>query len=72
MLSPTSNPQIASENYRFLQQHVYAQSGLVVDEDKHYLFENRLTPIVRQLGLGSINHAANQYQPPGGGGHDHQ
>jgi len=53
-----SQPPIAeihSENYRFLQQHVYSQAGIVLEEDKHYLFESRLTPIVRQLGLGSIN-----------------
>jgi chemotaxis protein methyltransferase CheR len=27
----------------------------VLEEDKHYLFENSLAPIVKQLGLGSIN-----------------
>jgi chemotaxis protein methyltransferase CheR len=53
--SQTSITQIHSENYRFLQEHVYAQAGIVLEEDKHYLFESRLTPIVRQLGLGSIN-----------------
>jgi chemotaxis protein methyltransferase CheR len=47
--------EIYSENYRFLQEHVYSQAGIVLGEDKHYLFENRLEPIVRQLGLGSIN-----------------
>jgi chemotaxis protein methyltransferase CheR len=47
--------EIHSENYRFLQEHVYSQSGIVLEMDKHYLFESRLTPIVRQLGLGSIN-----------------
>lgn len=55
MLSQTSTAEIHSDNYRFLQQHVYSQSGIVLEEDKHYLFESRLTPIVRQLGLGSIN-----------------
>ena len=29
--------------------------GIVLEEDKHYLFESRLAPIVRRLGLGSIN-----------------
>ena len=47
--------EIRSENYRFLQQHVYSHSGIVLEEDKHYLFETRLTPIVRKLGLLSIN-----------------
>jgi chemotaxis protein methyltransferase CheR len=55
MHSQTSTAEIRSENYRFLQEHVYAQAGIVLEGDKHYLFESRLTPIVRQLGLGSIN-----------------
>jgi chemotaxis protein methyltransferase CheR len=55
MQSQAPTPDIHSENYRFLQQHVYSQAGIVLEEDKHYLFESRLTPIVRQLGLGSIN-----------------
>ncbi len=55
MLSQTSVMEIHSENYRFLQEHVYSQTGIVLEGDKHYLFESRLTPIVRQLGLGSIN-----------------
>jgi chemotaxis protein methyltransferase CheR len=47
--------EIDSANYRFLQEHVYSQAGIVLEEDKHYLFDSRLTPIVRELGLGSIN-----------------
>ena len=47
--------EILPENYRFLQQHVYSQAGIVLEADKHYLFESRLTPIVKHLGLGSIN-----------------
>ena len=31
------------------------RSGIVLEEDKHYLFESRLAPIVRQLGLSTIN-----------------
>ena len=55
MSIPTSPAEIHAENYRFLQQHVYSNAGIVLEEDKHYLFEARLTPIVRQLGLASIN-----------------
>ncbi|HXN46072.1 MAG TPA: protein-glutamate O-methyltransferase CheR [Bryobacteraceae bacterium] len=47
--------EIHSDNYRFLQEHVYSQTGIVLEHDKQYLFESRLAPIVRQLGLGSIN-----------------
>jgi chemotaxis protein methyltransferase CheR len=46
---------IQAENYRLLQEHVYDKAGIVLEGDKHYLFESRLTPIVRQLGLGTIN-----------------
>ncbi len=46
---------ILPENYRFLQQHVYSRVGIVLEEDKHYLFESRLAPIVKQLGLKSTN-----------------
>jgi chemotaxis protein methyltransferase CheR len=55
MQSQTSTAEIHSENYRFLQERVYSHTGIVLEENKHYLLESRLTPIVRQLGLGSIN-----------------
>jgi chemotaxis protein methyltransferase CheR len=47
--------EIKPENYKFLQAQVYSQTGIVLEQDKHYLFESRLAPIVRQLGLDSIN-----------------
>ncbi len=50
-----TSPEIAPANYRFLQDHVYSQSGIVIEKDKHYLFESRLTPIVHRLGLETIN-----------------
>lgn len=46
---------INPKNFKFLQEHVYSQAGIVLEEDKQYLFESRLAPIVRQLGLESIN-----------------
>jgi chemotaxis protein methyltransferase CheR len=55
MQGQTSVSEIHSENYRFLQAHVYSETGIVLEEDKHYLFESRLSPILRQLGLSSIN-----------------
>jgi chemotaxis protein methyltransferase CheR len=55
MPGATLPAEIESDNYRFLQQHVYLHAGIVLEENKHYLFESRLTPIVKQLGLGSIN-----------------
>ncbi len=52
---PTSTSELHAENYQFLQRHVYAETGIVLEEDKHYLFECRLVPIVRRLGLATIN-----------------
>lgn len=46
---------IYSDNFRFLREHIYSQAGIVLEDDKQYLFETRLAPIVRQLGLASIN-----------------
>jgi chemotaxis protein methyltransferase CheR len=47
--------EIRPENYRFLQEHIYSQVGIVLEDNKHYLFESRLAPMVKQLGLSSIN-----------------
>jgi chemotaxis protein methyltransferase CheR len=55
MPGQTSSVEILPENYRFLQQHIYSQSGIVLESDKHYLLEARLAPVVRQFALGSIN-----------------
>ena len=55
MSSQASVAVINPRNYKFLQEHVYSHSGIVLEGDKHYLFECRLAPIVRQLGLESID-----------------
>jgi chemotaxis protein methyltransferase CheR len=51
----TLNRAILPDDYRFLQQHVYSEVGIVLEDDKHYLFESRLAPIIKQLGLKSTN-----------------
>jgi chemotaxis protein methyltransferase CheR len=43
------------DNYRFLQEYVYRESGIVLDQDKHYLMEARLMPIVSRERLTSLN-----------------
>ena len=55
METQSTKAEILPENYRFLQQHVYSQVGIVLEDNKHYLFESRLAPIVKQLGLDSTN-----------------
>jgi chemotaxis protein methyltransferase CheR len=46
---------ITPENYRFLQEFVYRESGIVLEEDKHYLLQARLMPIMRKDQLGSLD-----------------
>jgi chemotaxis protein methyltransferase CheR len=55
MASQAQISEILPENYRFLQAHIYSQVGIVLEDNKHYLFESRLAPIVQQFSLGSIN-----------------
>jgi chemotaxis protein methyltransferase CheR len=47
------------ENYRFLQEMVYGGSGIVLEHDKHYLVDARLSCIARQHGLPSIDDLCN-------------
>ena len=47
------------EDYRFLQEYVYRESGIVLDGDKRYLIEARLMPIVQQRQLGTLNDLCN-------------
>jgi chemotaxis protein methyltransferase CheR len=47
--------EISPENYRFLQEYVRTQVGIVLEDNKHYLFETRLTPILKHHGLASLN-----------------
>ena len=46
---------IHPENYHFLQNYVYRESGIVLDGDKHYLIEARLMPIVHEMRMTSLN-----------------
>jgi chemotaxis protein methyltransferase CheR len=59
MASQTLMSEILPENYRFLQEHIYSNVGIVLEGNKQYLFQSRLAPIVRQLNLGSINDLCN-------------
>jgi len=55
MSCPPSRVEIRCENYRFLQRYIHAETGIVLENDKHYLVETRLLPIVRRLDLDSLD-----------------
>lgn len=48
-------PGITPDNYAFLQQYIYRESGIVLDAGKQYLLDARLTPIVKEAKITSIN-----------------
>lgn len=47
--------EILPENYRILQQSVFTEVGIVLNDDKTYLFQSRLAPVIRELNLHSID-----------------
>ena len=51
----TPEAQITPENYSFLQERIYRDSGIVLDDTKRYLIESRLLPLVRRENLGTLN-----------------
>jgi len=53
--APDAAGEISSDNYAWLQQHIYRASGIVLDDNKHYLLESRLLPIVRRQELRNLN-----------------
>jgi chemotaxis protein methyltransferase CheR len=46
---------ISPESYRFLQDYVYRESGIVLEDDKHYLLQARLMPILKKDQLRTID-----------------
>ena len=51
----TRSRTLHPDNYRFLQDYVYRESGIVLDGDKQYLLEARLMPIVHANAAGRLN-----------------
>jgi chemotaxis protein methyltransferase CheR len=53
--TPLPCAEISTQNYQFLQEHIYRESGIVLDHGKHYLFEARLGPIVVRRRMRNLN-----------------
>ena len=47
--------QISPQNYKFFQTFISRESGIVLDEDKHYLLEARLMPIALKMRVYSLD-----------------
>lgn len=46
---------LSPDNYKYLQQEIYRESGIVLDGDKLYLFESRLMPVARAAGMTTLD-----------------
>ena len=50
---------LTEENFRFLCQTVYQESGIVLDDSKGYLLEARLVPVAKDEGAASLDGLCN-------------
>lgn len=57
--APATPSRINPQNYQFLCDAVYRDSGIVLDESKHYLIEARLTPVARDAGAEDLDSLCN-------------
>jgi chemotaxis protein methyltransferase CheR len=55
-----TSSELSTQGYTFLQTYIQRESGIVLDEDKHYLIESRLLPIVREEKLASLDELCGQ------------
>jgi len=51
--------KINPQNYQYLCDAVYRDSGIVLDESKHYLIEARLAPVARNAGAADLDSLCN-------------
>ncbi len=63
--NPPNKVEIHPENYRFLQDYIYKESGIVIERDKHYLLEARLLPVAKKRDMATINDLCNLLRATG-------
>lgn len=51
-----SSARLSAREFRFVCDHVFAYSRIILDSNKLYLAYSRLGPLVRQMGLRSLGH----------------
>lgn len=55
MPSIAENTHIAPENYSYLQDYIYRESGIVLEDKKQYLLEARLSSVAREEGVRTLD-----------------
>ncbi len=64
--TPEQLKNLTAENFRFLCQTVYQESGIVLDDSKGYLLEARLVPVAKDEGAASLDGLCNLIRSLGG------
>ena len=64
--TPEQLKNLTAENFRFLCQTVYQESGIVLDDSKGYLLEARLVPVAKDEGAASLDGLCNLIRSMGG------
>jgi chemotaxis protein methyltransferase CheR len=54
MIPNASSSVLDAESYGFLRDYIHRESGILLDNDKHYLLEARLMPVVEKSHLPSL------------------
>jgi len=52
------------EEFCFIRDFIYRMASIVIDEDKHYLVEYRLAPLIEQEGMRSFRHLVSELRQP--------
>ena len=52
------------EEFHFIRDFVYRSAAIVIDEDKHYLVEYRLAPLIEREGMRSFRHLVSELRQP--------
>jgi len=57
---PAVDTSLTADNYAFLRDFIHRESGIALGDDKLYLLQSRLRPIVESEKLGSLNRLCDQ------------
>ncbi|MCE0482984.1 MAG: protein-glutamate O-methyltransferase CheR [Methylacidiphilales bacterium] len=65
MIAPVAT--LEREEFHFIRDFVYKTAAIVIDEDKHYLVEYRLGPLIEREGIRSFRHLVSELRQPTSG-----
>jgi chemotaxis protein methyltransferase CheR len=56
---------LSKEDFSFVSGQVFKESGIVLESDKDYLVDARLTAVIRKLGIATIEELVRKLRAPG-------